>query len=471
MTHALKGNCIEDEIRHTIAEDEEFTSSCLKKVITEADVTLEILQCYQVFRVNRMLDYVREKSPFYKETLANISPIASLQDLRKLPFTNHEDLRGRPYRLLCVSQTNVARIFSHFTTGTLGLPKRIFFSDKDIHRIVRSMAAITENVIEGVGLDPNGTRVGIYLPNNGRPLSMAEMIAEGTRLIGGNPYIGSCQDATADQIEEILTNKPDVLMGSAFRIWRITQVGREGHDLRQAGVKAVFITSEYLSSTMRVRLEKTWGAIVFHHYGMTEPGFAIGIECSCHNGFHYNEADLLFETVDPETGEPVGDGEEGELVFTSLAREAMPFIRYRTGDIASITKKACPCGSELLSRIGTLPKKIGLIHELGTGDKIYSSLFDEALYEVEDLIDYRIYLTREDGTDKLLCTAERLGDDPTFIKRLEHQLATIPPLTKAMEAGLLAAPTVELVPRETLRRGGMSLKRKIEDNRVPSATV
>jgi phenylacetate-coenzyme A ligase PaaK-like adenylate-forming protein len=279
------------------------------------------------------------------------------------------------------------------------------------------------------------------------------------------PFIGSCKDTTENQIHEILENRPQVLMGSAFRIWRITQVGRESRDLREAGVKALFITSEYLSATMRARLEQAWGAEVFHHYGMTEPGFAIAVECERHDGFHYNESDLYFEVVDPKTGMPLKDGEEGELVFTSLRREAMPLIRYRTGDIASITRKPCPCGTSL-SRIGILRKKLGLIYRLESGEDIYSSIFDEALYEMDELIDYRLWLSREeDGKDHLHCVAELLGSDDSSKIRLQQRLLTVPVVERAVKMGFMTQPSVEVVPRETLRRGGRGMKRKIVDKR------
>jgi len=430
-----------------------------------APVTREALERFQLARLNAIISYARGHSPFYRDSLADVEPLTSLGDLTALPFVTADDLRSDPYRLLCVSLTGVAKVFSHFTTGTTSRPKKIFFSESDTERIVTSMEAVLATVLEGAGLDPAEATVAIYLPNNGRPLSMAEMIAEGVTRLGGTPVIGACGSGTDEQIEAVMSLEPDMIMGSAFRIWRMTQVGRESRDLRAAGVKAVFITSEYLSSAMRARIEDAWGAEVFHHYGMTEPGFVIGIECAEHNGFHYNESDLCFEVIDPETREPVGGGEEGELVFTSLAREAMPLIRYRTGDIASITREPCPCGSRLLSRIGTMPKKIGMIHRLETGESIYSSIFDEALYEIDDLIDYRIWLTREDGQDRLLCRAEMLGSDPAFIARLEARLLSVGPVAHAVEAGVLAPPVVELAPRETLRRGGRSLKRKIVDER------
>ncbi|UWG98741.1 AMP-binding protein [Dehalobacter sp. DCM] len=434
----------------------------------EAEVLRNIgnmtLEDYQLKCLREMIHYAKENSLFYRTLLADAPELNTLADLQKIPFTTHTDLRSVPYKMLCVSLSGVARVFAHFTTGTLGEPKKIFFSENDVECIVRSMAAITANVIEGAGMAIPGAKVAIYLPNVGQPLSMAEMIARGTTLIGGVPFIGSCKDRTENQINEIVENRPQVLMGSAFRIWRITQVGRESCDLRQAGVKAVFITSEYLSSTMRTRLEKAWGAEVFHHYGMTEPGFAIAIECGCHTGFHYNESDLYFEVVDPETGTPLGDGEEGELVFTSLRREAMPLIRYRTGDIASITRKPCSCGTTL-SRIGTLTKKIGLTYRLESGEEIYSSLFDEALYELDELIDYRLWLNSENGRDHLHCVTEMLGSDPSYSDRVRRQLLTVPAVANAIQARLMSEPSVEIAPRETLRRGGRGMKRKIVDTR------
>lgn len=454
-------NPIEQEVRSIVEKSPYFDDAG----ISAGPFGRSVLEHYQVQRVNEIIDYARANSPFYRDHLQGTPQINSLEEMVRVPFVTPGDLKHKPARLLCMPLSGVARVFTHFTTGTLGRPKKIYFSEADIGRVERSMASILANVIAGTGLKPTDSTVAIYLPNNGRPISMAQMIARGATMIGAYAEIGDCGAETDEQIKSVLDQKPDVLMGSAFRIWRITQVGRERHDLRRAGVKAVFITSEYLSSTMRSRLEQAWGAKVFHHYGMTEPGFAIGIECIHHNGFHYNEANLFFEVVDPDTGFPVGDGEEGELVFTSLVREAMPLIRYRTGDIASISKQPCPCGSTLLSRIGTMPKKLGLIYPLATGENIYAALFDEALYEQEDLIDYRIFLTCENGTDRLLCRAEKLGDLPYFETCLAQRIRSISPVDRAIRAHALSAPVIEVVPRETLRRGGRSLKRKIEDQR------
>lgn len=419
------------------------------------------IEAYQLRKLGDMLCYARQNSPHYKVSLANMPVLFSLAQISKLPFTTADDLRYRPYKLLCVSAAEVARTYAHFTTGTTGRPKKIFFSRSDTSRIIDYMSDMTAGVLKDAGFEPQGAKVGVYLPNFGRPLSMAEMIASGVWQFGGTPYIGSCEDIAEDQLKEIFDHRPLLLMGSCFRIWRMTQVGREYINLKEAGVRAIFITSEYMSPEQRRRMEACWNAEVFHHYGMTEPGFAIGIECKAHSGFHYDESAMLYEVVDPSTGTLLPDGQEGELVFTSLQREAMPLIRYRTGDSAAIFRERCACGS-FVARIGVMTKRIGMIHTLDTGGDIFSSMLDDALYLVDDLLDYRLFL-EPDG--KLVCKTERIGDLPGFEKRVSEKLLSVCCLRRAYEAGEFTYPQIEICPRATLRRGGRTMKQKIVDER------
>ncbi|NQT72178.1 MAG: phenylacetate--CoA ligase family protein [Chloroflexi bacterium] len=433
----------------------------------KSNVTRSDIESYQLQRLNHTLGYVKENSPFYRDLLADVAEIRSLNEISRIPFTNPLDLEQSPYKLLCVSTGGIARIFSHFTTGTMsGRPKKIFFTYNDAEAIVDSMAAIMETVIDGVGLKTSGCKVHIFLPNNGPPMSMAGLISRGVEQLGGIPIVGDCTAMTPEQIEQIEETKPNMLMGSAFRIWRITQKAREPHNLASIGVKAVFVTSEYLSRAMRERLEEYWQAEVFHHYGMTEPGFVIGVECRAHDGFHFNETQLLFEVVDPETGQVLGDGEEGELVFTTLQRDGMPLIRYRTGDVASLRREPCGCGASTLTKIGTLPKRVGLIVKIGDGEQIYTSLFDEVLYQIPELIDYRIFIDRDGDVDALNCKVEVLGNPSDIEERALQQLLAISPVQKSVQAGLLANPVIELVERGVLRRGGRRMKRRIVDNRA-----
>ena len=452
---------LEEWVHTKIQTDKDFSSSGLTSPLTRQDV-----ERYQLFRINKMLAYVSENSAFYRGYTSRLGHIDSFAEMAKIPFTTSGHLAQDPYRLLCVSLTGVARIFSHFTTGTISnKPKKIFFTQYDADRIIDSMAAILGTVLDASGLSRTGSRVQIYLPDKGPPLSMARLIANGVEQIGGIGIIGECYASTEEQINSIKENNPFMIMGSAFRIWRMTQEARVDHDLAQLGVKIIFVTSEYLSRSMRNRLQDIWNCQVFHHYGMTEPGFAIGIECQEHAGFHFNEADLFFEVVNPETGEILPDGEEGELVFTSLDREGMPLIRYRTGDISRLIYEPCKCGASTLKRIGSLPKRLELIHQIGIGESIYSSLFDEALYGILDLVDYRIFLSNKNGLDVLTCKIETLSNDDVVAKQVQERLLSIGPIKRAVLGGTMLDPIILHSERGTLRRGGRSLKRKIVDER------
>ena len=444
-------NWIHDKVRQTAGKSE----------VTRSDI-----EDYQLQRLNDTVCYCKANSPFYRDLLADVAEIGSLAEISRIPFTNPLDLEQSPYKLLCVSTGGIARVFSHFTTGTMsGRPKKIFFTYNDADAIVDSMAAIMETVIDGVGLKTSGCKVHIFLPNNGPPMSMAGLISRGVEQLGGIPIVGDCTAMTPEQINSIEEAKPDMLMGSAFRIWRITQETRESHDLAGIGVKAVFVTSEYLSGAMREKLEEYWQAEVFHHYGMTEPGFVIGVECRAHDGFHFNETQLLFEVVDPETGQVLKDGQEGELVFTTLQRDGMPLIRYRTGDVASLCREACGCGATTLTRIGILPRRVGLIVNIGQDEPIYTSLFDEVLYQIPELIDYRKFVSKDGDMDMLNCKAEVLEIPSDIEGRVLQKLLTLPPIQKSVESGLLTQPTIELVERGVLRRGGRRMKRRVVDNR------
>ena len=144
----------------------------------------------------------------------------------------------------------------------------------------------------------------------------------------------------------------------------------------------------------------------------------------------------------------------------------MPLIRYRTGDIASILPGRCACGALLSPRIGKMPQKLGMIHRLSTGESLYASLCDEALYEVDDLVDYRLFIgMREDGIETIECRTERIGNADDYRARVAEALGSIGPIRNAIDAGALVVLPVVVVERGELRRGGRTLKRKIEDVR------
>ena len=141
---------------------------------------------------------------------------------------------------------------------------------------------------------------------------------------------------------------------------------------------------------------RSWGCPVFEHYGMTEMGLGGGVQCSAHKGYHLREADLLFEIIDPRTGQPVPDGETGEVVFTTLTRKAMPLIRYRTGDLARFIPGPCPCGT-LLKRLDRIQGRLTGAVVLDKGHQLSIPDLDDVVFSVRGILDYQAEVYGKEG--------------------------------------------------------------------------
>lgn len=455
---------IHNKIKQQVEEDIEYRRYIGKDNLTA--VTRQDVEDFQLFRLRKTLTYACEKSPFYQNLFAKsgVDPtsVQSLSDLARLPFTQSTNLAEEPYKFLCISLGEIARAFTMTTSGTTGAVKKVFFIGEDIEIISDCMAALLKTALLDEGLTPSKCTVQIFLPN-GTPMSQANLLAKGVEKLGGLPVSTDITLSTKEQIEAIARSRPTVLVGSAFRIHRITQEARQSCDIGNWGVKVVVITSEYLSKAMRENLEGYWNAKIYQHYGMTEMGLSIAIECQAHNGLHFNEADFLIEVVDPKTGEVLTNGSEGELVFTTISRQGMPLIRYKSGDLARVTYQPCHCGAST-PRIATINKRAGAIVRIGEGQEIYPSLFDDVLYEIPELVDYRVLLIKEQKKECLICRAELLTESTGAQERLLNALLNVPAIRKGIENNLLDQPQIQLVGLGTLRREERA-KQRIIDNR------
>jgi phenylacetate-coenzyme A ligase PaaK-like adenylate-forming protein len=138
-------------------------------------------------------------------------------------------------------------------------------------------------------------------------------------------------------------------------------------------------------------VQEAWGCAVYDHYGATEMGLGGGVDCRARSGYHAREADLYFEIVDPVTGRPVPDGETGEVVFTTLTREAMPLVRYRTGDMSRFVPGPCGCGT-VLKRMAHIDERVAGRITLPGGATVCQGDFDEALLLIEGLDDFKVLI-------------------------------------------------------------------------------
>ena len=402
---------------------------------------------YQLFKLRKTLSYVYENSMFYRDSLAksgvNISNIKSLDDMAKLPFTSPSDIAQHPYEFLCVPLGDVARITTFTSSGTIGPQKRIFFTDNDLETMTDFMAA-------GIGcVASEGDVVQILLPS-ARPNDQADLLAKGVRKMGGIPVIAGITPTSEEQLKIIEDTHSTVLFTSIYYMNRITQETRYSHDLKAMGVKTLFVTSEYVAESARRQLSKIWDCEVCVHYGLTEMGLGVAVECEARNGYHFNEADLMVEIIDPETGLVLSDGEEGELVFTTLNREAMPLIRYRTGDVGKIISEPCECGAHTLKKLDKVSRRLEATVKIGNGDIIYPSMFDELIYSFPDIIDYQLTLRKQENKDILVFKVEVARENEDIRQALADAIVSHPLIKRNIESNTLTSPVVELICQGTL---------------------
>ena len=373
-----------DLCRLRIEKDEEFKAQSPRGNFDAVDDAL--FDEYKLWQLKKTVRRVRTKSPFYRRLFEKAGvtedDLHSLADIAKLPFTFPADLAGTSYSLLCTSQGEVEKPVTFYSSGSTGTKKRIFFSMADIQKILDFLPRGMNTVI---GRDE--ARVLVFLQNSqGR--GIGSILAQSLNAFGMQGWTADLQDSTDDILCATVEHKINVWFGDAITIYRATRVLEKQADLRSLGMQCIFITMSNIPQSMIDYLHSAWGCRVSTHYGLTESGWGLAVDCDVCPGYHYDELDHIVEVVDPETGGPVPEGQEGEVVLTNISRDCMPLIRYRTGDIATLTRSVC--GSHLMTLGHIRRRKEGATEY--NGHYIYPALFDEVLFSTDGLLDYRIFL-------------------------------------------------------------------------------
>jgi phenylacetate-CoA ligase len=363
---------------------------------------------YQLFRVREQIRYVMQNSPFYrdryKELGVKADDVRTMDDLNKIPFTYPSELADEPLLFMAVSRTKTAREFT--TTGTTGKRKVIGYTTGDLIAKVD----IISSALRSVGMDSNDTLHIMFPAVSAWDPSL--MLAGACKVAGYGSSTCSSPDIK-EQMDVMVKSKATHVIGLPSFIYRVTALMGSEIDLKTLGIKKIISTSEPLSESMREKLQDAWGCNVLDVWGMTEFGLACAIECDERHGLHTDEANLLFEIVDPDTGKRVPDGKMGELVVTSLTAEATPLIRYRTRDLAAMVSPPCNCGSKFNRKLLKPCGRMDMQFKVGMGYKIFPVLFDEILFANEKVVDYQMTITKEGFKDILTFEIESkdTGDD------------------------------------------------------------
>ena len=433
-----------DLCRLRIEKDEEFKAQSARGNFDAVDDAL--FDEYKLWQLKKTVRRVRTKSPFYRRLFEKAGvtedDLHSLADIAKLPFTFPADLAGTSYSLLCTSQGEVEKPVTFYSSGSTGTKKRIFFSMADIQKILDFLPRGMNTVI---GRDE--ARVLVFLQNSqGR--GIGSILAQSLNAFGMQGWTADLQDSTDDILRATVEHKINVWFGDAITIYRATRVLEKQADLRSLGMQCIFITMSNIPQSMIDYLHSAWGCRVSTHYGLTESGWGLAVDCDVCPGYHYDELDHIVEVVDPETGGPVPEGREGEVVLTNISRDCMPLIRYRTGDIATLTRSVC--GSHLMTLGHIRRRKEGATEY--NGHYIYPALFDEVLFSTDGLLDYRIFL--EGG--RISLDVEVLDEASFDAEGLKERLMALPFMAGAPEIEL------KLLKSGTLREHCYEKKRILE---------
>lgn len=433
-----------DLCRLRIEKDEEFKAQSARGNFDAVDNAL--FDEYKLWQLKKTVRRVRTKSPFYRRLFEKAGvtedDLHSLADIAKLPFTFPADLAGTSYSLLCTSQGEVEKPVTFYSSGSTGTKKRIFFSMADIQKILDFLPRGMNTVI---GRDE--ARVLVFLQNSqGR--GIGSILAQSLNAFGMQGWTADLQDSTDDILRATVEHKINVWFGDAITIYRATRVLEKQADLRSLGMQCIFITMSNIPQSMIDYLHSAWGCRVSTHYGLTESGWGLAVDCDVCPGYHYDELDHIVEVIDPETGGPVPEGREGEVVLTNISRDCMPLIRYRTGDIATLTRSVC--GSHLMTLGHIRRRKEGATEY--NGHYIYPALFDEVLFSTDGLLDYRIFL--EGG--RISLDVEVLDEALFDAVGLKERLMALPFMAGAPEIEL------NLLKSGTLREHCYEKKRILE---------
>ena len=401
------------------------------------------IEALQLQRLQATVEHCMQ-SPFYKkrfeENGLKPSDIKTLDDLRKIPFTTKQDLRDTyPFGIASTPLRNCVRL--HSSSGTTGNPTVILHTQKDLDEWANQVA----RNLWMVGLRPddvfqNSSGYGMFTGGLGFQYGAERLGMLTVPAAAGN---------SLRQIKFITDFGTTALHAVPSYVTRLYEVMKDnGVDPRKdTKLKVLAIGAEPHSEEQRKRIEDMMGVKAYNSFGMSEMcGPGVGFECKEQNGLHFWEDYYIVEIVDPETLEPVPDGEIGELVLTTLCREAMPLLRYRTRDLTRVLGRSCPCGRNHV-RIDCMRGRSDDMIVL-RGVNIFPIQIEKILMQFPELAsNYLITLTTDEDNDNMTVEVELeelFTDDYSRLLDLEKRIR------RALKDEILLTPHIKLVPKGSL---------------------
>jgi phenylacetate-CoA ligase len=418
------------------------------------------LRGLQLQRLQAIVQRAYDHVPLFHQRMeaAGLTPqdLRSLDDVTRLPFTEKTDLRDNyPFGLFASPMKDIVRL--HASTGTTGKPIVVAYTKEDLqvwaNVIMRSFAACglhQEDIIQvayGYGLFTGG--LGAHY---------------GAEALGATviPISGGNTQRQLMLMKDFGTTA--ICCTPSYFLHIIEQAPEFGINFKDLPLRAGVFGAEPWTEAMRKRIEAESGIKAYDIYGLSEIiGPGVAAECQCQAGPHIFEDWFYPEIVDLKTGKALPDGEEGELVLTTLGKQAMPMIRYRTHDITSLTCEPCECGRTLrrIKRIGRRSDDMFIIR----GVNVYPSQIETALLRVEGTLPhYQIILTRERDLDevevRVEVTREVFGDTVGVLEQVQRKIG------KSIETLTGLRVKVRMVQPQTLQRSEGKAKRVVDNRKM-----
>lgn len=408
------------------------------------------IEALQLERLKATVNRVYENVPFYRRKFeqCGINPdnIQSLDDLSKMPFTTKDDLRdGYPYELLAVPLRQIVRIHSS-SVGTTK-PIVVGYTANDLKqwaelvaRII-SAAGVTKDDVVQIGFD-----YGLFTGGFGMHYGAERLGASVIPVSSGN---------TERQIQIMQDYRSTALVGTpSYALYLIELLNKLGVSPASLSLRVGLFGGEPMDDETRQRIESSLGIVATDNYGVSAVmGPGIAGECELKVGLHINEDHFLIEVIDPNTLNILPEGEQGELVITTLTKEGLPMIRYRTRDVTRLTREPCKCGRTTARMEPVRRRTDDMI--IIRGINVYPSEIAPILGGIQDVKPhYQIIVDREDGADILTLnvelSAEMITDKMQQLVNLEETIK------RRVHAVIGLTPRVKLVEPKTHQNAGLS---------------
>ncbi len=412
----------------------------------------EEIRAVQNERLQETVRNAYENVDYYRQELEElgITPddVETVDDITKLPFTTKEDFRDQyPDGLFAVDDEEILRI--HASSGTTGKPKIVSYTEKDLE----VWSEVVARCLAAAGVEPGDTvqnayGYGLFTGGLGLHYGVEELGATVIPIGGGG---------TQRQVEMLTDLESDAIACTPSYSLYLAETAEEmGIDIKDLPLSAVIFGAEPCTDPMREEIEERLGVTGIDIYGLSEiVGPGVSIEChEAQDGLHIWEDRFYPEVVDPDTGEPLPEGEEGELVLTTLSKEALPVLRYRTGDLTTLNYDECACGRTMVRMDNITGRADDLI--IVRGVNLYPSEVEDVVLEFDEIAPYyRIDLDREENLDTIEVTVEvedefdgdREELHDRILTRLENVLSFTPDQLTLAEYGTIERTEVGKVKR------------------------